>query len=190
MFDRAFNRLTPACPAGSTTAPLRALSVALAGFMALGLCNVALAAPGWSASCNSVTQHLKSVNIANHQWAIERVDLMTTETHTVDALDERTASAAGPAAPLLFLTPRVANLLEDIFADAGDLPTAASDAVPMTVVAGEDSATRRQDSADAAGDTSDLTDLDYAIQHGAMRESMYNNESLPRFQRPMYRTDI
>ena len=190
MSDHAFNQMSPACLAGSTTAPFRALGVTLVGTVALGLCNVALAAPGWSASCNSVTQHLKSVHIASPQWTIERVDLITTDTNAVDALDERTASAADPAAPFLFLTPRVANILEDIFADAGDVPTADGDAVPVAVASGEDSTTRRQESAEAAGDASDMTDLDYTIRHGAMRESMYNFESLPRFQRPMYRTDI
>jgi hypothetical protein len=188
--DNAFNRLSPASLAGSRTSPLRALCVTLVGSMALGLCDVALAAPGWSASCNSVTQHLKSDHISSPRWAIERVDLITTETNAVDALDERTARAADPAAPFLFLAPRVANILEDIFADTGDVPAAHGEAVPMVVTAGEDSATRRQESAEASGDASDLTDLDYAVRHGAMRESMYNFESLPRFQRPMYRTDI
>lgn len=188
MLHRQFDRLTPACPAG--TSPFRALYIALAGLVAFVACNVALAAPGWSVSCNSVAQHLKSVDIAAQQWAIERVDLITTDTGTIEDLEDRTADAASPAAPLLFLTPRVANILEDIFADGGDVPTTTSEAVPMAVAAGEDSATRRQDSADTAADASDLTDLDYAIQHGAMRESMFNIESLPRFQRPMYRTDI
>ncbi|MEX0976361.1 MAG: hypothetical protein WDZ50_04620 [Woeseia sp.] len=162
----------------------------LASSIALGACNVALAAPGWSASCSSVAQQLKSVDIAPQQWAVERVDLITTDTDTIDDFDERTTNTASPATPLLFLTPRVANILENIFAESSDAPTAVSEAVPTAVAAGDDSATRRQDSADTVGDAADLHDLDYAIQHGAMRESMYNIDSLPRFQRPMYRTDI
>ncbi len=190
MFKRPFDRLTPANPAGSTPSRFSVVYVALAGFLALGTCNVAVAVPGWSASCNSVTQHLKSVDIAAQQWAIERVDLITADTDAVDDLDEPTSNVADSAAPLLFLTPRVANILEYIFDNAGDVPVEDTEAAPMTVAAGEDSATQRQETAENAGDATDLSDLDYAIQHGAMRESMYNIESLPRFQRPMYRTDI
>ena len=170
----------------------RALAVLLAGFLLIaGVPGVAMGAPGVNSSCERIAQQLRGVDLAAREWTIHRVDLMT---GTAEELEMDDAALPDSPAPLLFLTPRVVNILADIFdhnaTDAEDTPLAVDHAVQLTVTAGNAPDETLPPLHGPSEPASESSDLEYAIEYGAMREAMYNADSLPRFQRPMYRTDI
>jgi hypothetical protein len=170
----------------------RAFAALPAGFFLIALVpGVATGAPGVNSSCERIAQQLRGVDLAAREWTVHRVDLMTGSARELEMDD---AALPDSPAPLLYLTPRVVNILADIFdhnaTDSGDAPLAVDDAVQLTVTAGNAPDENSPPLHGPSEPASESADLEYAIEHGAMREAIYNADSLPRFQRPMYRTDI
>lgn len=142
-----------------------------------GLALLSLACGGMvpAAPCAAVDCDVPGTESLLHPLTLRPVDLA----HAM-AADE----AAGPAAatqslaPLLFLTPRVTSILEDVFeADAG--PQAAE-----TAAAGEGEApatSLRSPLAETDGAASAARDSSPETDHASV---------LPKYQRQMYRTDI
>lgn len=150
-------------------------------------------------SCNgSVTRALKSAEIAVEALTVDVVDYAS---ENPGAFDPVVGHAQDPTAPLLFLTPRVAHILEDVFDDAGAADTEArlTERVPRLMLV-PNAAARTQtpqqpaeEGSNAAGGAASeetATDFDTAISSGALPETFYDADTLPRFQRRMYRTDI
>ena len=85
-----------------------------------------------------------------------------------DAIDEQTA-VTDSVAPVLYLTPRVTNILRDVFGTAAEeLPLETPEQPSSSPVAGSEDPSDAVEPADAGNATRDL----------------------PRFQRQMFRTDI
>jgi hypothetical protein len=130
----------------------------------------ALAAAHAAAGCDKTAQDFKSLD-ADH-LRLEAVDLS-------DASPERPDTLSESVAPLLFLTPRVASILQDVFGDTDAIRQA-------TDVATAESAPEEQKEpasspvvGNAPGGAEPAVSPMY--EHAAI---------LPRFQRQMYRTDI
>jgi hypothetical protein len=138
----------------------------------------AWSSPGFAAAhaavgCDRTAHELHSLDMA--QLRVEVVDLSDVSGSSDDSSDNLTESVA----PLLFLTPRVATILQDVFGDSDgarqvDKATPAKAQPEQQRPASSpvvDNA-RAEDSAEAVSPI---------YEHAAI---------LPRFQRQMYRTDI
>ncbi len=134
--------------------PLRLACLALAGLLVAA--GAALAAPCADGDCCNAPG-----DFARHEPSLS--------VRAVDFAEADHADAAGAdtAAPLLYLTPRVASILEQVFGDDGGAAAETEEPVSLPPVAQQD-AERYDPSlpADAA------------------------TPPLPKFQRQMYRTDI
>lgn len=159
---------------------------------------IALGAAGSGSGCDSVARALKSVEIPVETLTIDPVDLMT-EDH--GAADSVIGHEQDPTAPLLFLTPRVAHILQDVFGDDTETPkakttpkerareimlaanaSAQAEALPQPVT---------ESSRSAGGDTATEFDgSEPAISPGPLTETFYDVDALPRFQQRMFRNDI
>lgn len=144
-----------------------------------------LALAGWSppataaahaaVGCDKTAQDLRSLRV-DDALRIESVDLSDVAGSSEDTADDLTESVA----PLLFLTPRVASILQDVF---GDSDAAATDASAVEV---ETAGPTREDAA-----SSPVVDNAASGRAQPAASPMYENAAiLPRFQRQMYRTDI
>lgn len=145
-------------------ARLRLAGVALAGLLAAA--GAATAAPCADEDCRDLLRGLISPPLALHAPSVRTVDL-----GDVDSADPASAAATS-VTPLLYLAPRVASVLEEVFGDerstaAPELPTAE---LPPAPLAG----------ARAVDESEGYTPLAPADNAG----------ELPKFQRQMYRTDI
>ena len=164
------------------TSPARGSSRLLPGAAAscLALMAMAWSSPGLTAArtsvgCDKVAHNLQSLDI--DRLAVEVVDLSD-----VSEAPEKSDEIADSVAPLLFLTPRVATILEDVFGDSEETG-AVKDArtEPEEAKAAKPAASPVVDN----GKAPNAPDLDAPVS------PMYENAAiLPRFQRQMYRTDI
>jgi hypothetical protein len=138
-----------------------------------------------------VARDLQSNDITAELLTVAIVDHMT-EDHGATAPVGQ--NAEDPSAPLLFLTPRVAHILQDVFGDTEAHAVSAVERVRRIMLAA-DAATRVESPPESAGGGGDavndsLPDFESVILSGPMTETFYDNENLPSFQRQMYRTDI
>jgi hypothetical protein len=151
-------------------------------FLCAAVGGVALLAAGWSApglaaahpsaGCDKLTRSLQGLDI--DRLAIEVVDLSDVS-ESPEASDDLTESVA----PLLFLTPRVATILEHVF---GDSEEALAEVRVETAPANAD---KREPATPPVVDNAGAPDIDAPVS------PLYENAAiLPRFQRQMYRTDI
>ena len=144
------------------------------------LAGLSLLLAGWSTSSlaaahvdvigNPAARDLQSLTV-------EVVDLTDVSESSAEASDGLTESAA----PWLFLTPRVASILQDVFGDndGSNAKTAAETVEPEAQADRKDTA------------TSPVADNIRPSQVGEPESPLYeHNAILPRFQRQMYRTDI
>lgn len=147
-----------------------AAAAACVALLAVAWSSPGLAAARTSVGCDRVAHNLESLDVDT--LAIEVVDLSDVEqAEPSDAL-------ADSVAPFLFLTPRVAIILEDVFGDS-----------PADEAASEDTQMEAADAKEAKPATSPV--VDNAPNVDAPVSPMYENAAiLPRFQRQMYRTDI
>jgi hypothetical protein len=130
-----------------------------------------LAAAHAAVGCDRTAQELQSLDIG--ALRVAEVDLSD-----VSGSPESSASLTESVAPLLFLTPRVASILEDVFGDSDRSRQAAT-------------------SATAAPEPQKPVSSP-VVDNGAAEDRvepvvspMYEHAAiLPRFQRQMYRTDI
>ena len=144
------------------------------------LAGLSLLLAGWSTSSLAAAY----VDVVGNTAAR---DLPSLTVEVVDLADVSESSAEGSggltesAAPWLFLTPRVASILQDVFGDNddSDTKTAAETVEPEA----------QADTEDAA--SSPVADNIRPSQVAEPASPLYeHNAILPRFQRQMYRTDI
>lgn len=131
---------------------------------------------GWSASGAATPSALQDgersrlpgLELATGDYTVEIADLMGSGEESPDA-----------QVPYLFLTPRVANILENVFGDTR------FDAVD---VADAESSDDGKDEAPTTGPVAENVEAERPLSPEA--PSLDNSAILPRFQRQMYRTDI
>ncbi|MEX2123083.1 MAG: hypothetical protein WD795_04255 [Woeseia sp.] len=155
--------------------PRRTLYAALTGvsLLLLGWTSSGLAAAHVDASGNQAVRDLQSLQVGS--LTVEAVDLADVS-ESPEESDELTEALA----PLLFLTPRVASILEDVFGDIENMKQAAT---------GADQPAAETDKPDTA--TSPVADNVDSAPTAEPVSPLYENAAiLPRFQRQMYRTDI
>jgi hypothetical protein len=143
------------------------ISLVLAAWSAPGL-----AAAHTAVDCDQVPHDLQSLDIG--QLAVEAVDLADVS-EAPETSDDLTESVS----PLLFLTPRVASILQDVFGDSDEAEPAAKQEIRPAPAA-----ERPKPAASPVVDNAGSAEL-------AAPSGMYEHAAiLPRFQRQMYRTDI
>jgi hypothetical protein len=152
----------------------RSYLYALAGAFTLAVgawSTPALAAAHAVAGCDKGAQGLERLDIDHLR--LEAVDLSDVSPENPDTLHESVA-------PVLFLTPRVASILQDVFGD--------SDAARHA----EDSAAAVKSAPEQQEEPASSPVVDNAPGGSEPAASpMYEHAAiLPRFQRQMYRTDI
>lgn len=187
MVDRVSRSPDTAKP-GPRSLALLALSTALV----LGAAPAsAVAAAGWALNCDKVARDLQDRDIVVDALTVEIADHMTDDRGVTDAA----ASHVDATAPLLFLTPRVVHILEDVFGDAGTTEISPLERVRRIVLAANAASPAMEEpsgeqSADR-GDTDEATaDRESATVAGPVPDTFEDGDTLPRFQRQMYRTDI
>ena len=158
---------------------------ALAG---VGLLVCAWSVPGLAATdsmvdCGELTGNAESFEIRHDALSFEPVDHIATEEHsaTADAIDVAPESVETPT-PVLYLTPRVAAILRNVFGseiDGIDTSTGTETAASV------DELTREPDAPIA--DSADLVDGEEIVPPATLLE---RSEDARRFQQQMYRTDI
>lgn len=168
--------IAPASPHRNVLwAALTGISLLAAGWSSPGLAAAHLALAG---SCDDMARNLQSSDVASP--AIELVDLSD-----VTAREETSGNLAESVAPLLFLTPRVASILQDVFGDsAGGTRAARAEEMTEAELEGADvdqAAPASPPIVDNAGGAPLAQPASPMYEHAAI---------LPRFQRQMYRTDI
>jgi hypothetical protein len=123
--------------------------------------------------CDQVSRDLKSLEVPATALTVDRVDHAHADPVAAnpDSIDERT-SVTDSVAPILYLTPRVTNIVRDVFGTTSEelpeqtaLQRSTSPGAPM---ADADQKAEKTESSDVENETSDL----------------------PRFQQQMYRKDI
>lgn len=146
-------------PLGRLTRAGLLLSVAFAG--------AAMAAPCAHDDCRNVSRDLKSPHVAFHELTVRIVEL-----RDVDAAeDPATVVLSESMAPLLYLTPRVASILEEVFDEPVPAASAGEEIAPEAPIA----------EAEPPGDDPE--------RYGPLSQAD-NAFHLPKFQQQMYRTDI
>jgi hypothetical protein len=148
---------------GFTKAGYLALAATL--MLSAGWSTTALGATSALVRCDQVARDLTSLEVTVAALSVDLVD------HVVTELDpgsfEPESDTTDSMAPLLYLTPRVATILRDVFAPAAENRALdGKEEVQTSPLADSDDKTR---SADAGAE---------------------NAVDLPRFQRQMFRTDI
>jgi hypothetical protein len=155
-----------------------------------------LAAAGLGSGCDNIARDLKSADIPVEKLTIEIVDHMAEDHGTAGPV---IGHEQDPTAPLLFLTPRVAHILQDVF---GDTETAQVKATPtervrqiMLAASAAAKAEEPQPATNApvsgGGDaTTEFDPAKPALSSGPLTETFYDVDTLPRFQQRMYRNDI
>ncbi len=151
-----------------------------------GLAAIVTLCAGWSASalgattttteCDDLIRDLRGLEIPVEAFSVKTVDHVSIEPipSDIELLDAQNASSE-TVAPFLFLTPRVASVLKDIF----DVSRALAD----QDVSSETSSSPIAET-DRIPDISEL--LDRSDPAGAADDAI----DLPRFQQRMFRTDI
>ena len=131
-----------------------------------------LAAAHAAVDCDQVAHNLQSLDI--DRLAVETVDLAS-----VSGSPESSDDPAESVSPLLFLTPRVASILQDVFGDSDEAEPAANEEAAQSPAA-----MQPQPATSPVVDNANPVEL-------AAPSGMYEHAAiLPRFQRQMYRTDI
>ena len=150
-------------PRDFTKAGYAAIAATL--LLSAGWSTTALGATSSLVPCDQIARNLTSLEVTVEALSVDLVDHVATELDPDGFAAE--SDTTDTMAPLLYLTPRVATILRDVFAPAAvNQSLDSDDAVQTSPVA---------DSVDENRPTS-ATDE--------------NEIDLPRFQRQMFRTDI
>lgn len=155
-------------------AGLTAISVFLAGWSA-----TALSATTTSVECDDLIRDLRSLEIPAEALSVTKVDHVSIEpiSSDIELLDAQSASSE-TVAPFLFLTPRVASVLRDIFDISHELWDRDVSSAPSSSPVAETLDSER------IPDISEL--LDQTDPGGGADTAI----DLPLFQQRMFRTDI
>ena len=133
--------------------------------LSVGWSSTALGATSSLVPCDQVARDLTSLDVAVDALSVNLVDHVTTELEPGSF--ETESDATDTLAPLLYLTPRVATILRDVFA-----PATENQALDV----------------EEEIQTSPLADSDDETSPADAAEE--REIALPRFQRQMFRTDI
>lgn len=141
--------------------------------VSLLVCSASFAASPSIVPCDQDSRDLKSLEVPASALTVGNVDhapVDPTEANP-DAIDEQ-ESVTDSVAPILYLTPRVTNIVRDVFGTTGEELPQESPLQPSTStvapVADADQKTENTETVDVESETSDLS----------------------RFQQQMYRKDI
>lgn len=202
MVDRNRDALSP----DPVKPGIRTARLAAGVVLALAAPQALFAASNLGSGCDSVARVLQSVDIPVETLTVDIVDHMP-EDHGV--LDPVIGHEHDPTAPLLFLTPRVAHIMQDVFSDTdratdGAEPeatpmervrrimlavnAAAKAQAPQSVPAASTAASTAGGDGDAGAETD--SGGDPMGSSGPLTETFYDVDTLPRFQQRMYRNDI
>lgn len=175
--------LTPAHP-GVRLVLLAALLVA-----GTALSGAALAATNTVDDCERLGSELKSLSVPSSELPLQDIGHMDTEeSRKLAALSsgDSPLAAESLATPVLMLTPRVANIMREVFgalpADLDDGASAAADPLEDDVADAEPT--------EASIPAAPIVRAPQAVFPGAAETDSSQNRFIPRFQRQMYRTDI
>lgn len=133
--------------------------------LSVGWSSTALGATSSLVPCDQVARDLTSLDVAVDALSVNLVDHVTTELEPGSF--ETESDATDTLAPLLYLTPRVATILRDVFA-----PATENQALDV----------------EEEIQTSPLADSD--DETSPVDAAQEREIALPRFQRQMFRTDI
>jgi hypothetical protein len=141
--------------------------------MCAGWSASAFAAATTSVECDDMARDLKSLQIPVEALSVATVDHVSIEpiSSDIEFLDAESASNE-TAAPFLFLTPRVASVLRDIFDVSRDLE--ATSETPSSPVA----------------ESERIPDISELLDQTDPASAADGEIILPRFQQRMFRTDI
>lgn len=153
-----------------TIVPRLARTAVLCSLGSFALAGAAFAAPCADGDCGDGSASLDGLAMAAQDLHLRSADLG-------DAQAASGAAAPDSVAPLLFLTPRVASILEDVFGDTQAADAVIDEAEPDAAAA-----------SDAAPE--DDPKLYGPLSQAGNTEQAGNAEHLPKLQRQMYRTDI
>ncbi len=136
----------------------------------------ALSATTTAVSCDDLTRDLRSLEIPAGALSVATVDHVTIEPAPSDIeLLDAESTPAETAAPFLFLTPRVASFLKDIFEVSGEV---------------EDQDTVGETSSSPVAESERIPDLSELLAEPVPAGARENEINLPLFQQRMFRTDI
>jgi hypothetical protein len=144
--------------------------------MCAGWSASAFAAATTSVECDDMARDLKSLQIPVEALSVATVDHVSIEpiSSDIEFLDAESASNE-TAAPFLFLTPRVASVLRDIFEVSRELPDKeATTETPSSPVA----------------ESERIPDISELLDQTDPASAADGEITLPRFQQRMFRTDI
>ncbi len=140
-------------------------AVAVTLVLSAGWSTTALGATSSLVPCDQVARNLTSLEVTVEALSVDMVDHVVNELETGSFESiESEADATDTMAPFLYLTPRVATILRDVFAPDQSLDS------------------------DEDVQTSPLADS--VIETRSVDATEEDKIDLPRFQRQMYRTDI
>jgi hypothetical protein len=149
----------------------------LAATLALctGLSATALGATTTS-ECDDLISNLRGLEAPVEAFSVTTVDHVSIEPipSDIELLDAQSASSE-TAAPFLFLTPRVASVLRDIF----DVSSAMDDLDASS-----------EASSSPIAETNRIPDISELLDQSDSAGTTDNEINLPRFQQRMFRTDI
>jgi|GEM_PF-4824972 len=176
-----------ALPSGEV-APLVRQATGLAGILMLvcGWSATALAATGPNNNCQEISKNLRSLETPVVELSITLVDLPGTDVE-MGMINVRepigsSGTASDSTAPLLFLTPRVVSMLREIFDDVSDAETRDGPIGAPAIVS-----PRRESTLPPIAEGNTDQSLLPSLEEAAVPTPI---QAIPRFQRPMYRTDI
>lgn len=159
--------------------PSIAWHITLTGVVLLGW-SAAFGATSFETDCDEVSRDLQRLEITMDELEVDAVDHMAVTEDVVDRQSlDTTEAAVGAAAPVLYLTPRVATILREVFGTSVDDGTGqeANEAPAELPVAEESEADDVAADPESAELTAPVTLID-------------QSEELPQFQRQMFRKDI
>ncbi len=137
---------------------------------ALMLSATALAASSTVVPCDQISRNLKSLEVPVDALTVNAVEHIPTDRHAVDPNASGAASHLPDAeAPILYLTPRVTNILRDVFG-------AATEELPAEIP--------KQPSSSPLADSEELADYTEPV------DAVNETNDLPHYQRQMFRKDI
>jgi hypothetical protein len=170
-------------PPAQITARQRLLCAAIIGTAFLAVWSAsASAAVNALTSCDQVAREMQSLEVVADPLVAVLVDLSDLEQSPEDSV-----RSPETVAPLLFLAPRVASILDDVFGDSefADADQTADDAASAQ---GRDQHSLNEKEREA---TSPVAGNVSSSDVSQPPSSLYEQAAiLPRFQRQMYRTDI
>ena len=136
----------------------------------------ALGAAESLARCNGDVRNLASLEVAEESLSINQIDHVSDEAEaTILNSDDVQADLKNTAAPFLYLTPRVTNLLRDVFR---------SDSEPSLQAPGE------SPSSSPLADSVETNQAPSQSENSSTTTVGVEDEVLPTLQQQMYRKDI